>query len=148
MVDQVDDVVTAASGALSDAGAGDGDGEMGLSGAGSADEHDVALAFQEAAGGELLVQRLVDGRGGEVEVGQLLGLGSLALFIWYLIERAFLSAILGLEQRADDLLYRMTALEPVGEDRRRRRSACPRASAGPSSPAAMTLHDRAPLRLS
>ena len=34
MVDQVDDVVTTAAGALSDAGAGDGDGEMGLSGAG------------------------------------------------------------------------------------------------------------------
>ena len=70
VVDQIDDVVAAAAGALADAGAGDGDGEMGLAGAGAADQHDVALAFQEAAAGELLDQGLVDGRGGEVEVGQ------------------------------------------------------------------------------
>ncbi len=34
VVDQVDDVVAAATGALADAGARDGDGEMGLAGAG------------------------------------------------------------------------------------------------------------------
>ena len=34
VVDQVDDVVAPAAGALSDAGPGDGDGEMGLAGAG------------------------------------------------------------------------------------------------------------------
>ena len=44
VVDQVDDVVEAAACALSNAGPCDGDGEMGLAGAGSADEHDVALA--------------------------------------------------------------------------------------------------------
>ena len=54
MVDQVDDVVAPAACALSDAGPGDGDGEMGLAGAGAADQHDVALALQEAAAGELL----------------------------------------------------------------------------------------------
>ena len=70
VVDQVDDVVAAAACTLSDAGPRDGDGEMGLAGAGAADEHDVALALQEAAAGELLDQGLVDGRGGEVEVGQ------------------------------------------------------------------------------
>ncbi len=37
MVDQVDDVVAPATGTLSDAGARDGDGEMGLAGAGAAD---------------------------------------------------------------------------------------------------------------
>ena len=37
VVDQVDDVVAAAPGALADAGARDGDGEMGLAGAGAAD---------------------------------------------------------------------------------------------------------------
>ena len=46
VVDQVDDVVAAAAGALSDAGARDGDGEMGLAGAGAADQDDVALALQ------------------------------------------------------------------------------------------------------
>ena len=65
VVDQVDDVVAPAAGALADAGAGGGCGEMGLAGAGSADEYDVALAFQEAARGELLDQGLVDGRGGD-----------------------------------------------------------------------------------
>ena len=40
VVDQVDDVVAAAPGALADAGARDGDGEMGLAGAGAADQHD------------------------------------------------------------------------------------------------------------
>ena len=57
--------------------------------------HDVALALEEAAAGELLDQGLVDRRGGEVEVGQRrsLAVGSLADAIWYLIERALLSAI-------------------------------------------------------
>ena len=59
VVDQVDDVVAAASGTLADAGARDGDGEMGLAGAGAADQHDVALPFEEAAAGELLDQGLV-----------------------------------------------------------------------------------------
>ena len=36
-IDQLDDVVAAAAGAVSDAGAHDGDGEMGLAGAGAAD---------------------------------------------------------------------------------------------------------------
>ena len=70
VVDQVDDVVAAAAGTLADAGARDGDGEMGLSGTGAADQDDVALALEEAAAGELLDQGLVDRRGGEVEVGQ------------------------------------------------------------------------------
>ena len=56
MVDQVDDVVAAASGTLADAGARDGDGEMGLAGAGATDQDDVALALKEAAAGELLDQ--------------------------------------------------------------------------------------------
>ena len=93
MVDQVDDIVTAAACALADAGARDGDGEMGLSGAGAADQDDVALALEEAAAGELLDQGLVGRRGGEVEVGQRRGpLAAWADAIWYLMERACLSA--------------------------------------------------------
>ena len=60
VVDQVDDVVAPAACALSDAGPRDGDGEMGFAGAGAADQHDVALALQEATCGELLDQGLVD----------------------------------------------------------------------------------------
>ena len=45
-----------------------------------------------------------------------LAAGSLADAIWYLMERAVLSAISAFKQRADDLLHWMAALEPVGED--------------------------------
>ncbi len=116
VVDQVDDVVAAAAGALADAGAGDGDGEMGLAGAGAADQHDVALALQEAAAGELLDQGLVDWRGGEVEVGQLLGRWQPGGRHLVLDGARRLVGDLGLQQRTDDLLHRMTALETVGED--------------------------------
>ena len=73
VVDQVDDVLEAAACALADAGPRDGDGEMGLAGAGAADQHDVALGFEEAAHCEVADQGLVDRRGGEVELGQLPG---------------------------------------------------------------------------
>ena len=43
LVDQVDDIEEAATCAIADAGPGDGDGQMGLAGAGPADEHHVAL---------------------------------------------------------------------------------------------------------
>ena len=46
---------------------------MGLAGAGSADQHDVALLGDEAAGGEVVDQGLVDRRAVEVEVVQILG---------------------------------------------------------------------------
>ena len=116
VVDQVDDNVTTTAGALSDAGAGDGDGEMGLSGAGAADQHDVALALQEAAGGELLDQGRIDRRGGEVEVGQLLGRRQPGRRHLVLDRARRLVGDLDPQQRTDDLLHRMAALEPVGED--------------------------------
>jgi hypothetical protein len=50
-VDKVDHVVEAPTGAGSDAAPGDCDGQMGLAGAGAADQHDVALLGDEAAGG-------------------------------------------------------------------------------------------------
>ncbi len=116
VVDQVDNVVAPASGALADAGARDGCGEMGLAGACAADQDDVALAFEKAACGELLDQRLVDRRGGEVEVGQLLGCGQFGRGHLVPDRACLLVGDLGLEQRADDLLHRVAALEAVGED--------------------------------
>ena len=116
VVDQVDDVVAAATGALSDTGAGDGDGEMGLSGAGAADQHDVALALQEVAAGEFLDQGLIDRGSGDIEIGQLLGRRQLGGRHLVLDGARLLVGDLGLQQRTDDLLQRMTALEPVGED--------------------------------
>ena len=52
-VDEIDHVVEPAAGAGSDAASGDGDGKMGLAGAGSADQHGVALLGNEAAAGEI-----------------------------------------------------------------------------------------------
>ena len=72
LVDEVDDVEEAAAGAAADAGAGDADGEMGLAGAGAADQHEVALLGEEAAAGEVADEGLVDRRAVEGEVVDLL----------------------------------------------------------------------------
>ena len=50
-VDEVDHVVEAAAGTGSDAASGDGDSEMGLAGAGTADQNGIALLGDEAAAG-------------------------------------------------------------------------------------------------
>ena len=42
---------------------------MGLSGAGAADQHDVALALQEVAAGEFLDQGLIDRGSGDIPIG-------------------------------------------------------------------------------
>src|SRR5690606_14135522 len=73
LVDEVDDVEEAAAGAVADAGPGNGDGEVGFAGAGSADEDDVALMSEELAAGEVADQGLVDRRVGEDEVVEVLG---------------------------------------------------------------------------
>ena len=93
VVDQVDDVVAAAPGALADAGARDGDGEMGLAGAGAADQHDVALALQEAPPASSWIRGSLTGEAAKSKSASSLAVGNLADAIWYLIERAVLSAI-------------------------------------------------------
>src|SRR6185437_15018909 len=72
-VDEVDDGVEAPSGAATDAGAGDRDSEMAFAGAGATHQHGVALLGEEAAGGELADQGLVDRRAGEVELVEVFG---------------------------------------------------------------------------
>ena len=67
-VDEVDHVIEAATGAGSDAASRDSDGQMGLAGARSADQDDVALLGDEAAAGEIIDKRLVDRRAVELEV--------------------------------------------------------------------------------
>ena len=61
-VDEVDAIVEAATGTGSDAAPGDCDGQIGLAGAGTADQHDVVLLGDEAAAGEIIDERLVDRR--------------------------------------------------------------------------------------
>src|SRR5206468_11102795 len=72
-VDEVDHVVEAAAGTGSDAASGNSDGQMGLAGTGAADQHGVALLGDEAAAGEVIDQRLVDGCSLELEVLKVLG---------------------------------------------------------------------------
>ena len=72
-VDEVDHVVEAAAGTRSDAASGDGDGHMGFAGAGTADQDGVTLLGDKAAAGEIVDQRLIDGRALELEVLEVLG---------------------------------------------------------------------------
>ena len=72
-VDEVDHIVEATAGTGSDAASSDGDGEMSLAGAGTADQDGVALLGDEAAAGEIIDQRLVDGCAFELEVLKILG---------------------------------------------------------------------------
>src|SRR5688500_956340 len=72
-IDEVDHVVEAPASTGSDAASGDGDGQMGLTGAGTADQNGIALLGDEAAAGEIIDQRLVDGRSLELEVVEVLG---------------------------------------------------------------------------
>ena len=51
----------------------DGYGEMRFAGAGSPDQHGVALLGQKGAGCQVADQALVDRRAGELEAGDLLG---------------------------------------------------------------------------
>ena len=67
-VDEVDDVVEAPAGTGTNAVSGDCDGEMGLAGTSTADQHGVALLGDEASTGEIIDQRLVDGGALELEV--------------------------------------------------------------------------------
>src|SRR3984893_16388585 len=60
-VDEVDHVVEAPADTGSDAASGDCDGQMGLAGAGAADQNGVALLGDEASTGQIVDQRLVDG---------------------------------------------------------------------------------------
>src|SRR5271170_2770534 len=72
-VDEVDDGIETATGATADAGSCDGYGEMRLAGAGSADQHRVALLGEKGAARQVADQRLVDWGAGEVEVVDILG---------------------------------------------------------------------------
>jgi len=72
-VDEVDHVVEAAAGTRSDAASGDCDGHMCFAGAGTADQDGVTLLGDEAAAGEIIDQRLVDGCALELEVLKVLG---------------------------------------------------------------------------
>ena len=103
-VDEVDHVVEAPAGTGSDAASGDGYGQVGLAGAGTADQNGVALLRDEPAASEIIDQRLVDGGSLELEVIKILGerqFGDGEL----VFDRASLLLVdLGVEQVADNAL--------------------------------------------
>src|SRR5436309_4822832 len=72
-IDEVDDGIETAPGAAADAGPRNRYGQMRLAGAGSTDQHGVALFGEKGAARQTPDQRLVDWRAGEVEVVDVLG---------------------------------------------------------------------------
>src|ERR1700704_5717574 len=71
-IDEVDHVVEAPASTGSDAASGNGDGQMGLAGAGPANQDGVTLLGDKAATGEIIDQSLVDGCALELEVVEVL----------------------------------------------------------------------------
>lgn len=115
-VDEIDDVVEAAAAAGTDAAAGDGDCQMGLAGAGAADQDDVALLLEETAGGEVVDLRLVDRRAVELEAVDVLGQGQLGDGELVFDRAGLLLVDLGLEQVTDDALRLVLAFDRGGHD--------------------------------
>src|SRR6185312_16527200 len=72
LIDQIDEIEEAASGAGTDDRGGHGDAQVGLPGAGAADEDAVALGVKEGAGGQLTDLTLIDRRIGEDEAVDVL----------------------------------------------------------------------------
>ena len=73
LIDEIDGGEEAAARSSSDAASRDGDGQMCLPGAGSADEDDVALLDDASAAGRIAHESLIDRRVLEREVVDILG---------------------------------------------------------------------------
>jgi hypothetical protein len=110
-VDEVDDVIEPAAHAGSDAASGNGDGEMGLAGAGSADQDGVALLGDESAASEILDERFVDRSVTELEAIEVLGERELGDGELVLDGARLFLAGLGFEQIADDALGLVLAFD-------------------------------------
>src|SRR6201992_1848828 len=115
-VDEVDHVVEATAGTGSDTASGNGDGQMGLAGAGTADQHGIALLGDEATAGEIIDQRLVDGCAFELEVLKVLGKRQLGDGELVLDRTGLLLVDLGVEQVADNALGFVLALDGSRHD--------------------------------
>jgi hypothetical protein len=73
LVDQIDGIEEPTARPITDAGPGDGDGEMRLASTGAADQHNVALRRQEVAADQVANQGLVDRRATKRKVINVLG---------------------------------------------------------------------------
>jgi len=87
---------------------------MALSGAGSADQHGVALLGEKGATGQLADERLVDRRAGEVEVVDVFGQRQLGDGQLIFDRARLLLSDLGAEQIADDPRCLVPALDASG----------------------------------
>src|SRR4051794_26931882 len=115
-VDEIDHVVEPAAGTAADAASGDGDGKMGLAGAGPADQHGVALLGNEVTPGEVTHERLVDRCTVELEVVEILGERQLGDGELVLDRARLLLADLGVEQITDDALRFVLAFDGRSHD--------------------------------
>ena len=106
-VDEIDHVVEPPADTGPDAASGDGYGQMGLTGAGSADQNGIALLGDEATSGEVVDERLVDRRALELEDIEIFGERQLGDGELVLDRARLLLADLGIEQIADDALARL-----------------------------------------
>src|SRR6266436_361667 len=113
-IDEIDDGIKAAPGAAADAGPRNSDRQMRLAGAGSADQHCIALFSQKGAARQIADQRLIDRCASKVEVRDVLGqrqLGDSQL----IFDRArLLLGDLGAEQITDDARRLVPALDAGG----------------------------------
>ena len=112
-VDEIDGVVEPDPGTTADTGTTDGDGEMGLAGAGSADHHGIALVGEEATGRQLADQPLVGRRAGKIEPGDILCQRQLGHRQLILDRPRLLLVDLSGEQIADNTPCRMLAFEAL-----------------------------------
>src|SRR5215472_11268964 len=108
-IDEIDHIVEATAGAIADTTSRDSDGQMGLAGAGAADQNDITLLGDEAAAGEVVDERLVERRAFELEVVDILGEWKLGDGELVFDRSRLLLADLGGEQIADNALRFMLA---------------------------------------
>ena len=116
LVHEIDDIEEPAPGSIADAGAGYGDGEVGLARSGTTDEDCIALLGEEVAAGQITHKRLVDRCLLEAELIDLLGQGQLGDRHLVLDRARLLLADLGIQQVADDLLRLVLTLHRRGDD--------------------------------
>ncbi len=72
-IDEIDHVVEPTASAGTDAASRDRDGKMCLAGAGTADQHGIALLSDEATSGKVVDERLIDRGALELEAVEVLG---------------------------------------------------------------------------
>src|SRR5271165_6656795 len=114
LIDEIDGGEEAPARSGSDAASRDGDGQMRLAGAGSPDQDDIAVLGDEAAGGEVAYESLVDRRVLEREVVDVLGQRQLGDGELVLDRARLLLRDLGFQEIADEALRFVLALEGRG----------------------------------